>query len=346
MNKHLEKDFYVISVITNPERFKTRARLFKEFMHRMERYNVKLYVVEGAYGDRDFEVTDANNPCHIQVRTDSEIWHKENLINIGISRLPNNWKYVAWIDGDIDFVRPDWVMETLHELQHTPVVQMFTDALDMGPDHEVLTLFKSFAYCYKNGLPRKATSTPVRDSTDPTVLVNDVVNPPNIVQAIAPPSGLYGLGNQVSPGTYWHPGYAWAATREAINIMGGLIDFAIVGAGDHHMACCLIGEAQRSIPNGLHDNYKQGILAWEKRAARLHKNIGYVRNTIYHFWHGKKRNRKYKERWEILTSNNFDPIKDIHRDWQGVLSLHPSNIELRDEIRNYFQSRNEDSIDK
>jgi hypothetical protein len=120
-SQDLLKEFYVIAVITNPERFKIRPRLFSDFMERMKKYGVNLYVVEGAFGDRDFEVTDPENPRHIRVRTDSELWYKENLINIGISRLPSTWQYVAWIDGDIDFVRPDWMLETIHELQHHPV---------------------------------------------------------------------------------------------------------------------------------------------------------------------------------------------------------------------------------
>lgn len=328
MNGHLLADFYVIAVMTNPERFKTRPRLFKEFSQRMEKYGVNYYIVEGAFGDRDFEVTDSTNPRHIQIRTSSEIWHKENLINIGISRLPNSWKYVAWIDGDIDFVRPDWAMETVHELQHHSVVQLFEDALDMGPNHEVMTLFKSFAYCYKNKLPRKAS--PNNNNMDVVSSLKPIVTP----------------YTTASPGTYWHPGYAWAARREAIDTLGGLFDLAIVGAGDHHMACCLIGNGESSVPSGLHPNYKAAVLAWEKRAARLHKNIGYVKGTIYHFWHGKKSNRKYKERWEILKETQFDPFSDIHRDWQGVLSLYTGHERLRDEIRTYFQVRNEDSIDK
>jgi len=63
-NEYLLDNFYVIAVMTNPERFKTRPRLFKEFMARMDKYGAKLYVVEGAYGDRAFEVTDASNPRH------------------------------------------------------------------------------------------------------------------------------------------------------------------------------------------------------------------------------------------------------------------------------------------
>jgi hypothetical protein len=318
-DQHLLDDFYVVAVMTNPERFKVRGRLFKEFMARMERYGVKLYVVEGAFGDREFEVTDPTNPRHIQLRTDSELWHKENLINIGISRLPSNWKYVAWLDGDIDFVRPDWMLETVHELQHHPVVQMFEDAIDMGPSHEILTTHKSFAYCYKNGLKYKGTSS-----------------------HRVPKNYYYSAS---SPGNYWHPGYAWAATRDAINTMGGLFDAGIMGAGDHHMACCLIGRGKNSVPSGLHKNYKKTVLAWEERALRLHKNIGYIKGTIYHFWHGKKRDRKYKDRWSVLIDNNFNPATDVHKDWQGIWILYPGHDALRDAAREYFQSRNEDSVD-
>jgi len=352
MNEDLTKDFYVVSVITNPERYRTRAKLFKEFMSRMDKYNVKLYVVEGAFGDRDFEVTDPSNPRHIRVRTDTELWHKENLINIGISRLPPTWKYVAWIDGDIDFVRPDWVMETVHELQHHPVVQMFEDAIDTGPTHEVLTFFKSFAYCYKNNLPRKFSNSKaipifgnIQDNTSKQTTItteiqlNDYLD---VYEYYAEEDS----SKKTSPATYWHPGYAWAATREAINTFGGLLDIGIVGAGDHHMACCLIGEGERSLPKGLHVNYKKNVMAWQEKALRLFRNIGYVSGTIYHYWHGKKRNRKYKERWDILIDNQFNPLTDIHKDWQGVWSLYPGHEKLRDEIRVYFQSRNEDSIDK
>jgi len=323
----MKDDFYVISVITNPERFKTRARLFKEYMERMKKYDVNLYVVEGAYGDRDFEVTDSSNPFHIQVRTESEIWLKENLINVAINRLPDSWKYIAWIDGDIDFVRPDWVMETIHELQHHPVVQLFEDAIDTGPNFEVLNVYKSFAYCYKKNLPKKRNNNQNTKDTKDTEM-----DEPYYVSSY-------------SNGYYWHPGFAWAATRNAINTLGGLFEIGILGAGDHHMACSLIGEGRLSIPKGIHENYKKYVLVWEQRALRLHKNIGYVKGTIYHFWHGKKSNRKYKERWQILIENNYDPSNDIHKDWKGVLTLYPGHEKLRDQIREYFQIRNEDSID-
>jgi hypothetical protein len=318
--KDFVKDFYVVAVITNPERFQKRPKLFKEFMARMEKYGVNLYVVEAAYGERGFEVTDTSNPRHIQLRADYELWHKENLINIGISRLPANWKYVAWIDGDIDFIRPDWVEETVHELQHHPVVQLFEDAIDLGPDHEIIQTHKSFAYCYKNNVPTKH-------------IIDGGEKIPYLVKF------------KKTAGSYWHPGYAWAATRDAINTMGGLLDFAILGSGDHHMAHSLIGRGKESCHKDISDNYKKMILAWEERATRLHKNMGYIKGSIYHFWHGKKKDRQYSDRTNILVENKFDPDIHIHKDWQGLWALYEGHDSMRDQIRSYFQCRNEDSID-
>lgn len=322
-NDHLLDNFYVVSIITNPERFKRRPQLFKEFMQRMDKCGAKLYVVEGAYGDRSFEVTDPTNPRHIQIRTDSEIWHKENLINIGISRLPSDWQYVAWIDGDINFINPDWMLETVHELQHHEVVQMFEDAIDLGPKHEILATYKGFAYNYKTGESMQ-----------------------NIISNKSQNSDNFSYCNYGKTGAYWHPGYAWAATKNAINTLGGLFDMGILGAGDHHMACCLIGEGELSVPKGLHPNYLKSVMSWQDRALRLHKNIGYVSGTITHYWHGKKVDRKYAGRWEIAVENQFDPFSHIHKDWQGVWSLYDGNEKMRDQIRNYFKARNEDSIDK
>jgi len=332
-NHHLD-NFYVIAVMTNPERFKRRPQLFKEFMGRMDNYGAKLYIVEAAYGDRAFEVTDASNHRHIQLRTESELWHKENLINIGISKLPADWQYVAWIDGDINFTNPNWMEETVQELQHHPVVQMFEDAVDLGPKHEIHSVHKGFAYCFKNGNDRSMmvrTPSGVPVTTIP-ITKNDFDDETTRLSA--------------SKGIYWHTGYCWAATRDAINTLGGLFELAVLGASDHHMACCLIGEGERSIPHNVHPNYRMAILNWQERALRLHKNIGYVSGSIIHYWHGKKSDRQYRSRWDIAIDNQFDPYFHIHKDWQGVWALFPGHKEIRNQLREYFQGRNEDSVDR
>jgi hypothetical protein len=314
---HMKPKLWIIAVLNNPSRFKRRVQLFREFIARMQKYQVNICIVELAYGDRNYETDDLDVPIKVQLRTDSVLWHKENMINIGISRLPPDWEYVAWIDTDVDFVRGDWVEETLHQLQHHYIVQLFEDAIDLGPDHQIINTSKSFMYSYKNNIPR----------------------------FINKKEKCYTYVSYKKSCEFFHPGYAWAARKDALQITGGLLDVAILGAGDHHMAWALIGEGQNSLPTNVSEDYKNHILNWEKRALKLHKNVNYVKGVLYHYWHGKKVNRKYTERWSIIKDNNYEPTNDIYKDWQGLLAFHEGHYKLRDGIMDYFSQRNEDSVD-
>lgn len=308
MDSHLLEKFWVVTTVFNPVRFASRYRLFEAFEARMKAAGVNLLVVEVAFGDREFKVTSANNPNHVQLRTQSEVWLKENALNIGISRLPADWEYVAWIDADVRFLRDDWALETVQQLQHHHVVQLFQSAIDLGPTGEAFQTYRSFAWSYVTGQPYPTPNT-----------------------------HYYPL---------WHPGFAWGADRAAIDHLGGLIDFAALGAGDHHMALALIGKAKDSLPAAIHPNYAALVEAWQKQAETFVKrDLGYVSGTIVHEWHGKKTDRRYQDRWKILTKNQFDPLLDLKRDWQFLYQLSDLKPQLRDDIRAYFRARNEDSVD-
>jgi len=73
---------YAITSIFNPCNYKTRYKLYKEFEKRCKDSGIILYTIEAAFKDQDFAVTDKNNNRHIQVRTNDELWIKENLLNI------------------------------------------------------------------------------------------------------------------------------------------------------------------------------------------------------------------------------------------------------------------------
>lgn len=300
---------HVITVISNPIRFKSRYALYENFKKQVNCAGAKLWTVEIAFGDRPFEVTEAGNPYHLQLRSFEELWHKENMINLMIQRLPLDWEYVAWVDADVMFHRPDWIEETVHQLQHYMVIQMFSHAIDMCPNYKCLKQHNGFVWSY---------------------FQNNFESPKGYGYK------KYGL---------WHPGFAWAARREAIDTLGGLIDFGILGAGDRHMATALIGCVEDSVPPTIGKAYLNELKIWEKRAAELKKDIGYMEGTISHYWHGKKKDRKYTERWKILIDNQYDPDTDIKRDWQGLWQLAGNKPLLRDQIRGYFRARNEDSID-
>lgn len=296
---------YVVTAISNPIRYRSRYNLYRNFKKMVNDSGANLYTIELAYGNRPFEITTHESLDNIQVRSRNELWHKENLLNLAIQNLPNDWEYVAWVDADISFARPDWVLETIHQLQHYDVVQMFSTAQDMMPNHEPMQKHIGFVYSYLTGRIAKE-----------------------------------GYSN-------WHPGFAWAARRSALDNLGGLIDYAILGAADRHMAFGLIGKLDSTIPGPLRDGpYGQELRLWQARAEKyVKRNIGYVPGLILHHWHGKKRDRGYKDRWKILTDNNYNPDTDLKKDTQGLWQLTDRSISLRDDIRQYFRSRNEDSID-
>jgi hypothetical protein len=102
---------------------------------------------------------------------------------------------------------------------------------------------------------------------------------------------------------------------------------------------------QAGIPFESTQGYRNAVLAWQEQASRLNQNIGFVPGTIMHYWHGKKSTRGYFNRWEILARNQFDPVTDLRRDWQGLYQLAGNKPQLRDDLRAYFRSRQEDSID-
>lgn len=319
---HLHPKFHVITVVSNPVRYASRGRLYRDFEKHMACSGANLWTVETAFGDRTYELTEAADPRDVRFRTFHELWHKENMINLAIARLPSDWEYVAWIDADVLFHRRDWVTETIQQLQHYQVVQLFGHAIDLDPKGHPMQEHQSFLKAY----------------------IDKGFRCPNPKRAEGPCDYYY--GGYGKRGSFAHPGYAWAARREAIESLGGLIDWAILGSGDHHMAMALIGESERTFPDWIHHAYARKILRWENRALRyVQRDIGFVPGTISHFWHGKKRDRQYSDRWKILLDNKYNPDVDLMRDSQGLYALTENNARLRDEIRAYFRARNEDSID-
>ena len=86
-----------ITAVSNPARFKRRYQLYRDFQHHIRHeLRQKLVTVECQLGDRPFYITSATDPDHIQVRSNSEVWHKENLLNVAISQLPAEIEYICW----------------------------------------------------------------------------------------------------------------------------------------------------------------------------------------------------------------------------------------------------------
>jgi hypothetical protein len=317
-------ELVVITCISNPVRYKSRYELYKKWKEQMILAGAKVITVELAFGERPFEITDPIDKYNfaVQVRSVEEYWHKENLINLGFQRALQLWpdlKYLAWIDADVlpagVSVR-EWLNETIQQLQRYQIVQMFESACDLSPTNTVIN--------YQQGFMKKYVES----------------------GCVAPNRGGFWSDGYVNQ--HGHPGYAWAANRDMLDKMGGLIDFAILGAGDRHMALGLVGCIDQSFEH-LNPSYRTLLRLWQIRALRYaQKDVGYVPVTINHLWHGKKKDRKYADRWKILKQNDFNPLIDLKRDLQGLWQLETYSqrqISLRNDLRAYFSSRLEDSVD-
>ena len=304
-NDPIENNLHVIIVISNPCQYARRYILAREFIKRFEdEQNVILYIIELCFDNQQFCVTESNNPKHLQLRTNTRaLWHKENMINIGVQKLlPKNWKAFAWVDADLEFDSATWALDTLKVLNGCrDIVQLFSHCSDMDKNEDPMRIFQSFGFQYSK---KKKYN-------------------------------MSGLLN------FWHPGFAWAITRKAYEKIGGIYDKSILGSGDHNISLCLIGQGLQSINNNVSDGYKKSILDYQKNICKL--RLGYVPGFIRHYFHGSKENRKYSERWKILINHQYDPYEHITYDKNGLLiPSEKCPSELLDDIYQYFSERNED----
>jgi hypothetical protein len=244
-NDPIEDKLNVITVISNPCLYARRYILIKEFINRMEleEPNVNLIVVEMIYPEQKYIITDKKNKNHLQLYTETPIWCKENMINLGTKLLPLNWKAFAWIDSDIEFENPYWANDTLKILNGCKdIVQIFSHCVDMSAEKTNLNIFNSFGYSFNKN--KKYTA-----------------------------KGL----------DYWHPGYAWAITRKAYEFIGGIYDKGILGSSDSIMALSLINKVDMMHNKGYHDDYNKSMDDYQVKAhtLRLGYTPGVIRHHFH-----------------------------------------------------------------
>jgi hypothetical protein len=162
-----DTDHWFVAVVSNPCRYKTRYALFRKFRdHIRQDLKANLLVVECALGDRSFQVTgerhQEQNYMEVQVRNKTQLWQKENLMNIGMQRLPTFARYITFVDADVHFTNPHIVTEIVHALQVHKVVQPFETCCDLGPQGQVLKVHRSFGWCHAQGFEYRAPWKSVR----------------------------------------------------------------------------------------------------------------------------------------------------------------------------------------
>ena len=226
-----DQTLHIVVPYSNPFRWRTRRELVNDAIrHLRGMANIDLHVVELAFGDRLFEVT-GDDPNDVQLRTSCELWHKEQLINLGVSRFPVDWQYGGYVDGDFHFTRHDLGLEAIHQLQHYDFVQLFSQYADLsgetyGTGHRVLRVNNGFAFNYVK-----------RECELPEGFLNGGWKAPGSVD-----DQYYEMALGLGPKGVGATGGAWAWRRKAFGRVGGMLDSCILGHGDWFMAFGLVGE--------------------------------------------------------------------------------------------------------
>lgn len=322
-----KRTHWFVGVVNNPLGYKARYNLYWNFVrHVLEDLGANLLIVEGVYGHRRFVVThkpplDPSRMRYVKARAKSVLWHKENLVNLGIAALPPDCGYVTLVDVDLTFKRRDGgprssIVDLITDtLQRYPVAQTWVHGNLLGPgEKNILGNVSSFGARYVAWRERG--------------------------------EGLDGSSKKVHPNVTkkWHPGFAWSYRMDVLKALGGVFEAAVIGGGDRFMACSLIGLANTECPDEMPKGLHRAVEEWQARADPIvHANVGVVPLDIEHHFHGFKKDRNYRQRQAVLLRHEFDPAADLWHNKFGMLELAGNKEGLQEDILEYFRGRHEDA---
>lgn len=326
-------DLHVICVYSNNRGWKSRERLLYRFISHMLDSGVSLTIVEHVIGERSFALQ-ADDPAFqhtqlFQVRGSDrqENWLKEGLIRYGRQRLPDSARYIAQIDADVFFQRPDWPRATIDMLQIHRVGQPWSYSVDLGPDENPVE--------DENGRIMDRSFCAAWAAGDIRVTPNDY--------GVGQPTPSWMLKGGQRRDWRQHYGYAWAFRADVYDAIGGLPDWLVTGAADYISAMAFAGLLKTS------DTYTSPSCTRRLQQfamlcdQHVRQDIGVVTGMLSHGFHGPKRKRFYLDRKDILREADFDPDLDLAYDRHGLPYLARDNRILRDGLRRLSVMRDEDA---
>lgn len=297
----------VLSCYYNPCRYATRWQNYNRFKSALKESGVTLLTLECAFGNQAFELPDALDT--LKIRSSTPGFQSERLYNLLASWLPDECRYVAWVDTDILFTNPNWPSETIQALQECPVVQLFETCRRLNP---------------------------------PGSLEEE-----SVVQSMAAvmqehPERL----NQGTVSTHGHTGYAWAMQRELFEEVG-LYDAALAGCADLYLGHAIFNDYGYAIQASLAGSPRQlaHLRAWGDRLyAKAQGKLGVVSGELLHQWHGSYESRRYTEQIRRMSELGYNPQSDLiapfarPMEWSSALGK-PALPQL---FNDYFWQRQEE----
>ena len=301
-------DVAVVTSYFNSHNYASKRWGFEVFRRSMERSGVPLFIGECAFGEEPFELERSSSV--FQFRCDDVMWQKERLLNLTIDRVPDRYTKIAWLDADILFTNPNWIVEASERLDDVPVIQPLSHAVRLRPE-ETIDFGggeRSRGFCFtRAALPALA---------------------------------------RLRYHVHGHTGFAWAADRQLLSDIG-LYDVAVGGTADHLMAHAFSGDFASpclQLVFGGSCGFLDHFRCWAENAwERVRGRLGYVDGAVLHLWHGETVNRGYVRRYRELSDLGYDPAAHLRGEPDELWGWSEDGSFLADWAIRYFGDRREDS---
>jgi hypothetical protein len=234
------------------------------------------------------------------VRSNSTMFHKENLWQIASQKISQQYTKLVFIDGDVILDDPtSWIVRCSEVLNSVHIAQAFSSIkFQEAPNSSLYTL-----------QPLLCAASSVR--TQP-------------------------FDSSMS---YPSPGYGLAVKRSWLTAVGGLITYAVAGAGDLFMlgGLCSPDHMMNSEAYVKSPFAHKDVQRFLSRAEKLKTKVGFVPHTALHLYHGKRSDRQYKSRHDLFQQLMEN---DLHLNRCGVLEF--ISPHWNTPMLEYFQQRKED----
>ena len=317
--------FWAVTTFYNPAGYRRRKGNYRVFR---EHLDLPLMTVEWSRDGR-FELGPGDADLLIQLDGGDVMWQKERLLNIGVAHLPAQCTHVAWLDCDVVFENLTWATQAIDRLENERLVQLFERVVHLMPTpierlrHDAASWRDAGVMNQRIGTARMYCDA--KSAGDLSVF------------------GVLPAGQPFSnPGSN---GHAWAAHRSLLQ-EHPLFDAWVVGGGDVAFIYAAAGLSadhirMRGLTAAHASHYVQHAGPLERA---IDGRIAWVPGTLLHLWHGDPVDRQYQARFSILARHGFDPRSFLQRSASGVWEWARAPQGLPDEIRAYFDQRNEDGI--
>lgn len=307
---------WAITCYFNPAGYRQRLANYRVFRRRLR---VPLLCVEWST-DGSYDLHDDDADQLIRVQGGDVMWQKERLLNLGVSQLPDDCVYVAWVDCDVVFERDDWLHRACDALRRYRLVHLYSRRHNLAANVDITD----------NG---RLASDSIASSAESVIHKRrqGQTTPGDFLDADAP------LKYRTTVGL------AWAAHRELL-LRHGLYDACVLGSGDRVILAAAMGQLDWGVRVvQMNPRWAAHFCAWARPFSEAIKGrVGCLAGTIAHLWHGEMRDRRYGERHHVLRQHQFDPTLDLTQDNSGVWRWDSPKSAMHRQVFDYFTQRRED----